>query len=589
VTIRKTLLVAFLFVSLGPLAVLTTLGYFKTREVLQAEIEQSLAVQAATLSADIDKTLFERLQNAVTWNRLEVMQDIQIQDVDKRLSNFLVQLQAGYGGVYTAIYCTDANDIIVASSDGTLLGTRAQRQQPWLRIPQPEGNVVIEAPLKSERYGVATLAIRAPIASAFRGGVLGELTLVLDWSKVDAMLDAAAEEGQTLAILDQGGRVIAASHTLRPDPPWMNRVLRQLLDSHSAKEVAILSGRPFWNSDVIVGFDRSSGYAHFAGFGWTSLIIQPLDQALQPVTHMVFGLLTIVALVILGAIGASTWVAHAIAAPIRTLTAATRRFARDKTLPPPTHAGGEVGELTRAFAQMARDIEISEQQVVRASKLAVVGEMAAALAHEIRTPLGILRSSAQLLQREPDISAEGRELSEIINSETGRLNRLVSSLLDGARARVPDFRAVDLHTLLNDTVVLLQAQMKNKSVTVERALHCDDPWLECDAEQMTQVILNLLLNALQVLPPGGKIVLACRTEADQVMIEIADNGPGIPPGERDRVFEAFFCRREGGIGLGLAIVQQIVNAHGGDICADASPALGGALFRIRLPRHKSKN
>jgi two-component system sensor histidine kinase HydH len=106
--------------------------------------------------------------------------------------------------------------------------------------------------------------------------------------------------------------------------------------------------------------------------------------------------------------------------------------------------------------------------------------------------------------------------------------------------------------------------------------------VECDAEQITQVLLNLILNALQILGDQGQIRLATHQTAQQFFIEISDNGPGIPVDERGRIFEAFFFRREGGVGLGLAIVQQIIVAHGGDIEVGESD-MGGARFTIRLP------
>jgi two-component system, NtrC family, sensor histidine kinase HydH len=106
----------------------------------------------------------------------------------------------------------------------------------------------------------------------------------------------------------------------------------------------------------------------------------------------------------------------------------------------------------------------------------------------------------------------------------------------------------------------------------------------CDPEQMTQVLLNLVLNGLQMLSDGGRVVVGTHDDASQLVIEVADDGPGIAPAARARIFEAFFFQREGGIGLGLAVVQRIVASHGGDIEAGQS-ALGGALFRIRLPRN----
>jgi len=122
VNIRRTLLIAFLIVGLAPAIVLTYLAFVKARSAMQAEIEQSLIAQSATLSADIDKMLFERLQNAMIWGRLDVMQDIRVKDVDKRLSNFLAELKSGYSGVYRELYCVSRVGNIVASCAAITLG-----------------------------------------------------------------------------------------------------------------------------------------------------------------------------------------------------------------------------------------------------------------------------------------------------------------------------------------------------------------------------------------------------------------------------------------------------------------------------------
>ena len=116
-------------------------------------------------------------------------------------------------------------------------------------------------------------------------------------------------------------------------------------------------------------------------------------------------------------------------------------------------------------------------------------------------------------------------------------------------------------------------------------LAATNPVIECDEEQITQVVLNILMNGFQILHNGGHMEIATSDAGEFMEIAVADDGPGIDPAERARVFEAFFFRREGGIGLGLAVVQQIVNGHGGDIEAAESP-LGGALFRVRLPRRQ---
>ena len=124
-------------------------------------------------------------------------------------------------------------------------------------------------------------------------------------------------------------------------------------------------------------------------------------------------------------------------------------------------------------------------------------------------------------------------------------------------------------------------------IRIEESLNSPDPYCECDAEQMTQVFLNLLLNALQVLPAHGLIAVSSSSEAQKLVIEIADNGPGIAREERAKIFDSFFHKREGGIGLGLAVVQQIVSAHEGDITVGES-LMGGASFRISIPRRQSE-
>lgn len=584
-TIRKTLLVAFLSVGLLSAILLASLAFVKARAAVQAEIERNLAIQAAGVAADIDKMMFERLQNAATWSQLDIMQDMQVHDVDKRLSHFLAGLHAGYKDVYLQLACIDPAGRVISSSDAAQVGQQAESRPAWLRASLSGAGVELESPSASEG---GALVMRVPVASAFAGGTLGTLQLKLDWTEIYDVLDQAGSGGgRMLAVLDREGRLIAASGELRGRGLLLGDALADWRKGGAGPTVSVRPGTPVADSDVIVGAAISRGYANFAGFGWTTLIIQPVDQALAPVHRMGIIFLGLLGFIMVLTFSMSTWVSREIARPITALTEFARGYMRSKVLQaPPIARGGEVGELTNAFVQMVRDIDQSQQNLVRASKLAVVGEMSSVIAHEVRTPLGILRSSAQMLQRESGISEEGRELVGFIDSETERLNRLVSAMLDTARPRVPSYGAVDMHDLIEKSIAMLGAQADKKQVSVTASLRAARPVIECDEEQITQVLLNLLMNGLQILGHGGHIEIATDDDEHQLYIEIADNGPGIDPAERTRIFEAFFFRREGGIGLGLAIVQQIVNSHGGEIEA-AESRLGGALFRIRLPRRQT--
>jgi signal transduction histidine kinase len=588
VTIRKTLLAAFLSVGLLPAILLAGLAFVKTKAAIQQEIERNLTVQAASVSANLDKMLFERLQNAVTWSRLDVMQDIQVRDVDKRLSMFLADLQAGYSDVYAGLAAIDGRSQIVSSSHPAEVGSAAPAAAHWLDVTQSGTPIALELPGGAAQDRVV---MRAPIRSSFTGEPLGQLQLTLDWNDVFEVLDqAGGDAGRMLAVLDGEGRIIAASAALRAQGMMGSTALAAWRTLPTDRTVDIHGGEPIARSDVIVGVAHAQGYAHLPRLGWSTLIIQPVALALAPVHHMTLIFLGLLALIGAVTVFVAHWVSGEISRPIVGLTGFARGYLRDKVLqaPPSAGGGGEVGELTEAFVRMVRDIDQSQRNLVRASKLAVVGEMSSVIAHEVRTPLGILRSSAQMLAREPAISDEGRELVGFIESETERLNRLVSAMLDTARPRLPRFAPVDIARLAGKTVALLGAQFDKRGIQVTTQVSTDEATIECDEEQITQVLLNVLLNALQILDPGGHIDVAVSGDASHLCIDIADDGPGIDPANRNKVFEAFFFKREGGVGLGLAIVQQIVSAHGGEIDV-ATSAMGGALFRIRLPRRQTES
>jgi signal transduction histidine kinase len=283
-------------------------------------------------------------------------------------------------------------------------------------------------------------------------------------------------------------------------------------------------------------------------------------------------------------------VARHITKPISKLTIFAKNFVSSGIQSKPPEGGPvEIKEMTAAFTTMIANLEKSQENLTRAAKLAVVGEMAAAMSHEVRTPLGIIRSSAQVLMREPQLTKEGREVCGFVVSETERLNKLVSTLIDAAKPRTLDLKPNDIIELVKHAIALLQAEAVKKNIQLhfEASTVLNKLILNVDAEQMTQVLLNLLLNAIQILPEGGQVWVAIRNMQSHIQISVADDGVGIPEEKRNHVFDPFFSQRAGGIGLGLAIVRQIVYSHFGEIFVQESPQ-HGAEFIIRLP-HLNNN
>ncbi len=581
-TIRKTLVGAFLLVSLIPATVLIWIAFVDTRKAMRVEIEQTLLVQAVGVSSDVDKMLFERLQNAITWSHMQVMQEIRVRDIDKRLSAFLSQLKTGYQNVYQNLYCTDRHDRVVASNSPAAIGGRLMRARASAIVALPGGQAAVVLPARGAGAdGIAY--IRARIPDRFGTGSVGQLVLAFRWRQISEILDQAGTGGRAVAVLDSHGMLVAGSQSLRRRGLVMTHRLKMWLAHLPDQGVVVLKGGPLHVSRVIVGFSRSRGYGAFAGLNWMTLVIEPVGQALLPVHRLAVLFLLLLIATVLIATWVSLWVGNSIARPIVALTAFTRRFRVDKTLPPaPRAPRNEVGELTSAFVETVGDLDRARQNLVRASRFAMMGEMAAVMAHELRTPLGILRSSSQILQKESGLSEDGRELVGFIESETERLNRLVSGMLDSVHPRAPIFRLTDVHGLLHNCVVMLLARTEKSGIRIEESLDSPNPYCECDPEQMTQVFLNLVMNAVQAVSENGRVSVRTRSVPGRLIIEVADNGPGIPEEDYAKIFESLFHKREGGIGLGLVVVQQIVAAHGGDVTVGRS-VLGGAAFRVALP------
>ncbi|SFF59815.1 Signal transduction histidine kinase [Fontimonas thermophila] len=584
-SIRRILLLTLLLVSLLPATLLTALAFGRTRAAMLAEIESGVLRSAAAIAEDVERLILERVFDASTWNHLEVMQDLRLNDVDKRLSAFLAEMKRRHGGLYLGLHASAPDGRIVASSEPALLGTPLPPQQPWRSIRLAGSEIHIERPQNTDTG--LRLRLRCAIDSAFADGRIGDLVLDVNGALLEDALDRVATADRQLLLLDTDGRVLAASHALRARGVGLGSALPGWSVGTAGSAVQTRDGAPLMPAEVIAGQHRVERIGDFAGLGWTVLLLQSRATALAPVRHMAWTFAGLLAAMAVAIVVAAGWLAAVISRPVVALTEYVRHYTQPGALPDAPPAGpGEIGELTRSFTQMVETLHRSQQSLVQASRLAALGEITALLAHEIRTPLGILRSAAQTLRAESGLSSETRELLGIIETETARLNRLVGSMLDSARTRPPQFAATDVHALIAHTHTLLAAQIRNRGISLTLRCAARRHVVECDAEQITQVLLNLVMNALQVLPRGGHVEVATRDEASRLVIDIGDDGPGIAPEDRELIFEPFVFRREGGMGLGLAVVRRILRQHGGDVVADRSP-LGGALFRVWLPARES--
>jgi signal transduction histidine kinase len=249
------------------------------------------------------------------------------------------------------------------------------------------------------------------------------------------------------------------------------------------------------------------------------------------------------------------------------------------------HMAEQIGDVIERLQQ-------SQREALRAEQLAAVGQLAAGLAHELRNPLMSMKILVQAAAERGDPANLGSRGLRVLEEEITRLERLTHTFLDFARPPQPEKQTFEARAVLEQTVGLLSGQAAQRDVYLDCRLPDEPVLLKADLAQMRQVLLNLLLNALDAVPAGGAIEVELEVSAESdgaapgadrwVVLRVADTGPGLPPELGEGIFTPFVSTKGTGMGLGLSICKRIVETHGGEITAD-DRAGGGAVFSVRLP------
>lgn len=248
--------------------------------------------------------------------------------------------------------------------------------------------------------------------------------------------------------------------------------------------------------------------------------------------------------------------------------------------------------LKKSYDQLHNEAKLlieAEEQLSVSQKLSSLGELSASLAHEIKNPLSSIKGTAEILLDEFPKEHPKREFVEILLAETSRLNTTVDEVLrysSGKNSKEGVKGGYEpLSKIMNRVLKLLDNRIKEKSIHIALSdMSFADIFL-VDGGKLSQVILNIVLNAIDAAPVRGKIIIDGKKEEEGISVRICDNGPGIPVNEHEKIFEPFFSRKEGGNGLGLSISQKIVKSYGGKITV-AESADGGACLSVYLPENK---
>ncbi|KJR46447.1 Two-component sensor PilS [Desulfosporosinus sp. I2] len=240
-------------------------------------------------------------------------------------------------------------------------------------------------------------------------------------------------------------------------------------------------------------------------------------------------------------------------------------------------------ELVEKLKKEGQERERLLGEIRQTERITALGHMSAGLAHEIRNPLGIMKVSIQMLAQEKNDDEVVSEYCRVLLEECERLNRLVSEFLSFARPKEPIRERITLGTLLDEGVSLIQPALRQNHIELERTQNLiDEHEVEVDPDQIKQVILNILLNAIHAQGEGGVILLEWVQQDGFVGFAVSDEGPGIPAEAMPYIYDPFFTTKEKGTGLGLSVVHRILDQHGGKISA-ANRSEGGVRVEILLP------
>ncbi len=346
--------------------------------------------------------------------------------------------------------------------------------------------------------------------------------------------------------------------------------------------------------------------------------LNELDDALAQTRFTVYsvsGGIILLAMVLFAVV-----VYYTVYRPINRLQASTLRLANgDLDYRIKLDRDDEYGFLARSFNNMAENLkraynelkewsntlehkvnqkseELAEMHkgMLQVEKMASLGKMAASVAHELNNPLAGIVTYAKLLERKvrhnvPSSEAQAKMINELelIRSESIRCGNIVRNLLAFARGTSANFREIPLEEIVKKALQLVQHHMELSSVQVEKEIHLKEPYINCDADQLLQAFIALLVNAVEAMPQGGKLTISVENandSPDDILIKIHDTGFGIPADVIDKIFEPFFTtkKEKKGVGLGLPVVYGIVQRHKGTIRVESQPNKG-TTFYIQLP------
>jgi len=502
-------------------------------------------------------------------------------------------------GHYVRVTLADRQGMVIASTD-PLLPLR-QADQPWWReVMQAAGNNYYVSSLTSDpRVADSVFHVAVPILDEPGGVAVGAVDLVIHRALLTKMILPIhiGNTGHGMLLDTQGTPLICPVL-----PPTAHLIPTALLNR-------LTLDHPLWlvadddahgGRDAIVGaapvrFNHTLTPSSLGGDRWYTFVRQAPEETYAPIYSLLLtvGMIGFGLVIVLSAFG--FFVGYRIVKPLAALqreaeglrldlivAPSGRADRRDLALPSEYQTGDEIEDLAKSFAAMKqvleenlRTIRSQQHELIRQEKLASVGQLLAALAHDLRNPLGVIRSSAQVVLDGPQEEAIRQEMARYIIDEVDKLSHRLHNFLRYARQKPPDLTSNLAEDVLRAALRQWQAQGGHERIRVDLRFADGLPPILIDLEQMKEAVMNLLINAREAMPEGGSLTLTTRLgTGGEVEIDVTDTGDGIAPDHLSRIFEPFFTTKDYGTGLGLTNVKRLVEDNGGSLTVTSSLGKG---------------
>ncbi len=578
--VRSKLIIAFLIV-LAPMVGVTGVGLWKHSLQLRDSVLQAQQLTAQALGSQIEEAMDAALGVGTAVAMDPVVQRLDPAELDAHLSSIVKRLPS-----YVALTAYNAQ------GDNRGWGDPLNPSEPRISIARhayfphvmATGKAFVSEVHLFQRPIVPGFTACVPIPGPDgkpKGVIVLRMpteTLSLRWK------DASLLPGQAIFLADPVGRL--AFHTRRPQLKDEESVAFASLPSIQS---ALTGGTQQLDGFVgitseepeLVSFSRTPKY------GWLVGVTVPHSFAFAPLRRQVWlslvgaagiGLLVILLVVTLSRL---------LTGPVRALTAQAEALGRgDSNARVAISSGDELEELGQTFNRMTeqlrhrtRELADAQQVLLRHERLAVLGQLAGGVAHQIRNPLGAIMNAASILGRHLGSGAhpDAAESLRVIGEEIRHANVIITGLLDFARVHTPKRQPTAMSDVIDR---VLGSQPLPDSIRVQRAIG-EVPRLSVDADLIQSALWNVVRNAVEAMPQGGTLGIQVGLADGEVVTAVTDTGPGISAAVRDHLFEPLHTTKPMGVGLGLLTARNFVEAHGGHLLSVDVPA--GARFEIRLP------